>query len=207
MILSLWLEHPLHQLWINQSCYLKVFAGINLAVILLLELVMKLFLSSLASLVSEAHWLQDGLTTSNLSNAPSPTTPTPPRSEKCKARGFTVIVDGRKSQWNTVKTVVLMLQVLAVSLRSPPTPARCHPVVYPDAMSTPSLRTWSPPRCRWCAWWSPTNSGTRRSRTSASGRRRTAWASRWVSLPTAAAELFMELLPHRWGVSVMRCLL
>lgn len=32
-------------------------------------------------------------------------------SEKCKARGFTVIVDGRKSQWNTVKTVVLMLQV------------------------------------------------------------------------------------------------
>lgn len=33
------------------------------------------------------------------------------RSEKCKARGFTVIVDGRKSQWNTVKTVVLMLQV------------------------------------------------------------------------------------------------
>ncbi|XP_005733810.1 SEC14 domain and spectrin repeat-containing protein 1 [Pundamilia nyererei] len=31
-------------------------------------------------------------------------------SEKCKARGFTVIVDGRKSQWNTVKTVVLMLQ-------------------------------------------------------------------------------------------------
>ncbi|KAG7220354.1 hypothetical protein INR49_010190 [Caranx melampygus] len=32
-------------------------------------------------------------------------------SEKCKARGFTVIVDGRKSQWNIVKTVVLMLQV------------------------------------------------------------------------------------------------
>lgn len=32
-------------------------------------------------------------------------------SEKCKARGFTVIVDGRKSQWNVVKTVVLMLQV------------------------------------------------------------------------------------------------
>ncbi|XP_035266764.1 SEC14 domain and spectrin repeat-containing protein 1 isoform X2 [Anguilla anguilla] len=31
-------------------------------------------------------------------------------SEKCKARGFTVIVDGRKSQWNLVKTVVLMLQ-------------------------------------------------------------------------------------------------
>uniref|UniRef100_A0A8C1GXD3 SEC14 and spectrin domains 1 n=1 Tax=Cyprinus carpio TaxID=7962 RepID=A0A8C1GXD3_CYPCA len=31
-------------------------------------------------------------------------------SEKCKARGFTVIVDGRKSQWNIVKTVVLMLQ-------------------------------------------------------------------------------------------------
>ncbi|KAJ8788620.1 hypothetical protein J1605_005351 [Eschrichtius robustus] len=31
-------------------------------------------------------------------------------SEKCKARGFTVIVDGRKSQWNVVKTVVLMLQ-------------------------------------------------------------------------------------------------
>ncbi|KAM9802719.1 SEC14 domain and spectrin repeat-containing protein 1 [Syngnathus typhle] len=31
-------------------------------------------------------------------------------SEKCKARGFTVIVDGRRSQWNTVKTVVLMLQ-------------------------------------------------------------------------------------------------
>ncbi|XP_061917422.1 SEC14 domain and spectrin repeat-containing protein 1 [Entelurus aequoreus] len=31
-------------------------------------------------------------------------------SDKCKARGFTVIVDGRKSQWNTVKTVVLMLQ-------------------------------------------------------------------------------------------------
>lgn len=31
-------------------------------------------------------------------------------SQKCKARGFTVIVDGRKSQWNTVKTVVLMLQ-------------------------------------------------------------------------------------------------
>ncbi|TMS06953.1 SEC14 domain and spectrin repeat-containing protein 1 [Larimichthys crocea] len=30
--------------------------------------------------------------------------------EKCKARGFTVIVDGRKSQWNIVKTVVLMLQ-------------------------------------------------------------------------------------------------
>ncbi|KAI4805782.1 hypothetical protein KUCAC02_010379 [Chaenocephalus aceratus] len=29
---------------------------------------------------------------------------------KCKARGFTVIVDGRKSQWNIVKTVVLMLQ-------------------------------------------------------------------------------------------------
>nr|XP_006014103.2 PREDICTED: SEC14 domain and spectrin repeat-containing protein 1-B-like [Latimeria chalumnae] len=32
-------------------------------------------------------------------------------SETCKARGFTVIVDGRKSQWNVVKTVVLMLQV------------------------------------------------------------------------------------------------
>lgn len=32
-------------------------------------------------------------------------------SQKCKARGFTVIVDGRKSQWNIVKTVVLMLQV------------------------------------------------------------------------------------------------
>ncbi|KTF81310.1 hypothetical protein cypCar_00041788 [Cyprinus carpio] len=32
-------------------------------------------------------------------------------SEKCKARGFTVIVDGRKSQWNIVKTVVLMLQL------------------------------------------------------------------------------------------------
>uniref|UniRef100_A0AAQ6IRA7 CRAL-TRIO domain-containing protein n=1 Tax=Anabas testudineus TaxID=64144 RepID=A0AAQ6IRA7_ANATE len=32
-------------------------------------------------------------------------------SEKCKARGFTVIMDGRKSQWNIVKTVVLMLQV------------------------------------------------------------------------------------------------
>ncbi|XP_077473034.1 SEC14 domain and spectrin repeat-containing protein 1 [Stigmatopora argus] len=31
-------------------------------------------------------------------------------SDKCKARGFTVIVDGRRSQWNTVKTVVLMLQ-------------------------------------------------------------------------------------------------
>ncbi|XP_035460035.2 SEC14 domain and spectrin repeat-containing protein 1 isoform X2 [Scophthalmus maximus] len=31
-------------------------------------------------------------------------------SEKCKARGFTVIVDGRKSQWTIVKTVVLMLQ-------------------------------------------------------------------------------------------------
>uniref|UniRef100_A0A8C4ZNR3 CRAL-TRIO domain-containing protein n=1 Tax=Gadus morhua TaxID=8049 RepID=A0A8C4ZNR3_GADMO len=31
-------------------------------------------------------------------------------SERCKARGFTVIVDGRKSQWNIVKTVVLMLQ-------------------------------------------------------------------------------------------------
>ncbi|XP_023806612.1 SEC14 domain and spectrin repeat-containing protein 1 [Oryzias latipes] len=31
-------------------------------------------------------------------------------SEKCKARGFTVIVDGRRSQWNIVKTVVLMLQ-------------------------------------------------------------------------------------------------
>ncbi|KAJ3591665.1 hypothetical protein NHX12_006797, partial [Muraenolepis orangiensis] len=30
--------------------------------------------------------------------------------ERCKARGFTVIVDGRKSQWNIVKTVVLMLQ-------------------------------------------------------------------------------------------------
>ncbi|XP_009994627.1 PREDICTED: SEC14 domain and spectrin repeat-containing protein 1 [Chaetura pelagica] len=30
--------------------------------------------------------------------------------DKCKARGFTVIVDGRKSQWNVVKTVVLMLQ-------------------------------------------------------------------------------------------------
>uniref|UniRef100_A0A4W3IR88 SEC14 and spectrin domains 1 n=1 Tax=Callorhinchus milii TaxID=7868 RepID=A0A4W3IR88_CALMI len=33
-------------------------------------------------------------------------------SDKCKARGFTVIVDGRKSQWNVVKTVVLMLQVM-----------------------------------------------------------------------------------------------
>ncbi|XP_061548331.1 SEC14 domain and spectrin repeat-containing protein 1 [Phycodurus eques] len=31
-------------------------------------------------------------------------------SEKCKARGFTVIVDGRRTQWNTVKMVVLMLQ-------------------------------------------------------------------------------------------------
>ncbi|XP_018417114.1 PREDICTED: SEC14 domain and spectrin repeat-containing protein 1 [Nanorana parkeri] len=31
-------------------------------------------------------------------------------SDKCKARGFTVIVDGRKSQWNVVKTVVVMLQ-------------------------------------------------------------------------------------------------
>ena len=37
-----------------------------------------------------------------------------PHSEKCKARGFTVIVDGRKSQWNIVKTVVLMLQVHTV---------------------------------------------------------------------------------------------
>ncbi|XP_069081542.1 SEC14 domain and spectrin repeat-containing protein 1 isoform X3 [Pleurodeles waltl] len=36
-------------------------------------------------------------------------------SDKCKARGFTVIVDGRKSQWNVVKTVVLMLQVILVS--------------------------------------------------------------------------------------------
>lgn len=39
-----------------------------------------------------------------------------PASEKCKARGFTVIVDGRKSQWNTVKTVVLMLQVSALNM-------------------------------------------------------------------------------------------
>lgn len=39
-----------------------------------------------------------------------------PTSEKCKARGFTVIVDGRKSQWNTVKTVVLMLQVSALNV-------------------------------------------------------------------------------------------
>uniref|UniRef100_UPI00358EF4EE SEC14 domain and spectrin repeat-containing protein 1 n=1 Tax=Myxine glutinosa TaxID=7769 RepID=UPI00358EF4EE len=31
-------------------------------------------------------------------------------SEKCKSRGFTVIVDGRKASWNLVKTVVLMLQ-------------------------------------------------------------------------------------------------
>lgn len=37
-------------------------------------------------------------------------------SEKCKARGFTVIVDGRKSQWNVVKTVVLMLQVMFSSV-------------------------------------------------------------------------------------------
>lgn len=179
---------------------------INLAVILVLKLLMKLFLSSLASLAREAHWLQDGLTPSNLKNTPFPR-PTPPRSEKCKARGFTVIVDGRKSQWNTVKTVVLMLQVPAIS---PPT--LCHPRrFHPDAVSMPFLRTWSRPRCRWCAWWNPTSSGTRRSRTSASGRRRTAWALRWVSLPAAAAaaaaaKLFTELLPHRWGVSVMRCL-
>lgn len=39
------------------------------------------------------------------------------RSDKCKARGFTVIVDGRRSQWNTVKTVVLMLQVRAEAPR------------------------------------------------------------------------------------------
>ncbi|XP_032821489.1 SEC14 domain and spectrin repeat-containing protein 1 [Petromyzon marinus] len=31
-------------------------------------------------------------------------------SEKCKSRGFTVIVDGRKAAWNLVKTVVLTLQ-------------------------------------------------------------------------------------------------
>lgn len=51
---------------------------------------------------------------SQLSPAPRRRHSNPPAlsdSEKCKARGFTVIVDGRKSQWNTVKTVVLMLQV------------------------------------------------------------------------------------------------
>lgn len=37
---------------------------------------MKLFLSSLASLVREAHWLEDGLTPSNLKNT-LPPTPTP----------------------------------------------------------------------------------------------------------------------------------
>uniref|UniRef100_A0A8C5LPA3 Uncharacterized protein n=1 Tax=Leptobrachium leishanense TaxID=445787 RepID=A0A8C5LPA3_9ANUR len=34
-------------------------------------------------------------------------------SDKCKARGFTVIVDGRKSQWNIVKTVVLIKIMMA----------------------------------------------------------------------------------------------
>lgn len=45
-------------------------------------------------------------------------------SEKCKARGFTVIVDGRRSQWNIVKTVVLMLQV-----QMPPTRLRVYGVI------------------------------------------------------------------------------
>ncbi len=42
------------------------------------------------------------------------------------------------------------------------------------------FRMWFQPRCRWSAWWSQMNSGIRRSHTSASGRRKTAWASRWV---------------------------
>ena len=43
------------------------------------------------------------------------------------------------------------------------------------------FRMWFQPRCRWSVWSNQMSSGIRRWRTSASGRRRTAWASRWVS--------------------------
>lgn len=49
-----------------------------------------------------------------------------------------------------------------------------------------SFRTWSQPRCRSCVWWSQMSFGIRRSRTSASGRRKTGWGSRWVAAPEAA---------------------
>ena len=43
------------------------------------------------------------------------------------------------------------------------------------------FRMWFQPRCRWSVWSNQMSSGIRRWHTSASGRRRTAWASRWVS--------------------------
>lgn len=43
------------------------------------------------------------------------------------------------------------------------------------------FRMWFQPRCHWSVWSNQMSSGIRRWRTSASGRRRTAWASRWVS--------------------------
>ncbi|EPY82541.1 hypothetical protein CB1_000644024 [Camelus ferus] len=57
-------------------------------------------------------------------------------SEKCKARGFTVIVDGRKSQWNVVKTVVLMLQpITAYSL--------CHHCLVVKLHHKAGRATWT----------------------------------------------------------------
>lgn len=65
---------------------------------------------------------------------------------------------------------------------------RCFPgITWHDCISLSGLwcywccfRMWFQPRCRWSAWWSQMNSGIRRSHTSASGRRKTVWASRWV---------------------------
>lgn len=50
-------------------------------------------------------------------------------------------MDGRKSQWNTVKTVVLMLQVPALTLTSPH-PQQCLCVITLSALLT---------RCRCCS--------------------------------------------------------
>lgn len=139
---------------------------------------MKLLLSSL---VREARWLQDGLTTSNLC-------PPLPQWEVQGPRLH------RHRGWTQVPVEHRQDCGAHAAGTGDPT-ARSRPVAHSDALPVPFPRTWSPPRCRWCAWWSPTNSGTRRSRTSASGRRRTAWASRWARLPAA------ECRPI-WGASL-----
>ncbi|GAB1286475.1 SEC14 domain and spectrin repeat-containing protein 1 [Apodemus speciosus] len=68
-------------------------------------------------------------------------------SEKCKARGFTVIVDGRKSQWNVVKTVVLMLQEFGAQHEGNVVPAEVSLVcvVKPDEF-------WDKKVTHFCFW-------------------------------------------------------
>lgn len=89
---------------------------------------------------------------------------------------------------------------------------RCFPgITWHDCISLSGLwcywccfRMWFQPRCRWSAWWSQMNSGIRRSHTSASGRRKTVWASRWVfklnCCKTKPASRLLYTL-QRWEVS------